>query len=45
MEIVYKILVGKPGARRKLGRPMSRWWMILNWILKKQGKNISTGYI
>jgi hypothetical protein len=31
---VYRILVGRPEGRRRLGRPRRRW-MILNWIFQK----------
>jgi hypothetical protein len=31
----YTILVGKPEGRRPLGRPRSRGWTILKWILER----------
>jgi hypothetical protein len=33
----YRILVGKPEGRRPLGRPRSRWGIILKWILRNVG--------
>jgi len=32
---VYRVLVGKPGGRRALGRPRHKWGIILRWILRK----------
>jgi hypothetical protein len=29
---VYRVLVGKPGGKRPLGRPRRRWRIILRWI-------------
>jgi hypothetical protein len=31
----YRLLVGKSGGKRPLGRPRRRWWIILGWILEK----------
>jgi hypothetical protein len=32
----YRILVGKPGGKRPLGRPRCRWVdNVLKWILKR----------
>jgi len=33
----HRVLVGKPGGRRPLGRPKHRWGMVLKWIFKKWG--------
>jgi hypothetical protein len=30
---VYKVLVGKPGGKRPLGRPRRRWEDGIKWIL------------
>jgi hypothetical protein len=30
----YKMLVGKPDIKKPLGRPRSRWDIILKWIVK-----------
>jgi hypothetical protein len=30
----YRIVVGRPKGRRPLGRPRSRWEIILKWIFK-----------
>jgi hypothetical protein len=32
---VFKIITGKPTGNRPLGRPISRWKAMLQWILKK----------
>jgi hypothetical protein len=31
----YRILVGKPGGNKLLGRPVYRWDDILKWILER----------
>jgi hypothetical protein len=36
----YRILVGKPGGKRPLGKPRRRWGITLNWILEKQSRVI-----
>jgi hypothetical protein len=33
-----KIVVGKPEGKRPLGRPNSRWRLILEWIVGKWGE-------
>jgi hypothetical protein len=33
----YKILIGKPGGKKSLGRRRSRWEELLRWILGKHG--------
>jgi hypothetical protein len=32
---MYIIFVGKPEAKRPLGRPRRTWGIILKWILRK----------
>jgi hypothetical protein len=32
---VYRLLVGKPEAKRPLGRPRLGGWIILGWILER----------
>jgi hypothetical protein len=32
----YRVLMGKPGGRRPLGRPR----IILKWIFEKKGKDV-----
>jgi hypothetical protein len=32
----YRLLVGKPRAKRPLGRPRVHGWIILRWILERQ---------
>jgi hypothetical protein len=32
---VYRLLVGKPGVKRSLGRQDKGWWIILGWILER----------
>jgi hypothetical protein len=32
----YRILVGKPGGKRPLGRPGRRWGIILKWTLERE---------
>jgi len=32
---VYRVLVGKPGGRRPLGRPRLRWEDTIKWIFRK----------
>jgi hypothetical protein len=34
---VHRVLVGKPGGKRPLGRPRLRWVDKLWWIFKKWG--------
>jgi len=34
---VYRVLVGKPGGKRSLGRPRRRWRIILRWIFRNWG--------
>ena len=29
---LYRVLVGKLEAKRPLGRPRRRWWIILGWV-------------
>jgi hypothetical protein len=46
MRNAYKISVGKPGRKRLLGRPGSKWReLILQWILGKWGGKMWSGYI
>jgi len=44
MRHAYKILFGKPEGKRLLGRPGCRR-QILEWILRKQGGQVWTGFI
>jgi hypothetical protein len=39
----YRILVGKPEGKKPLGRPRSRGWTILKWILERQDGMIWIG--
>ena len=32
---VYRVLMGKPEVKRPLGRPTSRWGIILKYVFKK----------
>ena len=32
---MYRVLVGKPGGRRPLGRPRLRWEDTIKWIFRK----------
>jgi hypothetical protein len=32
---VYRVLVGKTEGKRPLGRPRSRWGIILRWVFRK----------
>jgi hypothetical protein len=32
---VYRVLLGKPERKRRLGRHRRRWRIILRWIFKK----------
>jgi hypothetical protein len=41
---VYKVLVGRPGAKRPLGRPRRRWSITLRWTLGRQGSMEQTGF-
>jgi hypothetical protein len=45
MKTAYKILIGKPEGKRKLERRRRRWGIILEWILRKLGDNLWTGFI
>ena len=40
---VYRVLVGKLEGRRPLGRPRSRWWIILGWISRRWDVGIWIG--
>jgi hypothetical protein len=40
---LYRVLVGKPKGKRALGRPRSRWGIILWWILRKWDVWVWTG--
>jgi hypothetical protein len=33
----YRVLVGKPGGNRPLGRPRRRWENNIKWILRETG--------
>jgi hypothetical protein len=33
--VVYRVLVGKSGGKRPMGRPRRRWEDILRWIFRK----------
>jgi hypothetical protein len=41
----YRILVGKPGGKRPLGRPGVGGWTILKWILEIQNGMLWIGLI
>jgi hypothetical protein len=45
MSIPYKILVGKLGGKRPLGRPRCRWEDNIKWILWKKGWRVRVGFI
>jgi hypothetical protein len=42
---VYRVLVGKPEGKRRMGRPRRRWEdnMALRWIFKKYDVRVWTG--
>jgi len=40
---VYRVLVGKPGRKRLLGRPRHRWEIILRWIFRKWDVGVWSG--
>jgi hypothetical protein len=41
---VYRVLVGKPGGKRPLGRPRHRWEdNIIGWIFRKWDVGVWTG--
>jgi hypothetical protein len=40
---VYRVLVGKPEGKRQLGRPRSRWGIILGCIFRKCTVGVGTG--
>jgi hypothetical protein len=31
----YRVLIGKPERKMKVGRPDARGWIILTWILER----------
>ena len=35
MRCSYKVLVGKPEGTRQLGKPRSKWQVILRWLYRK----------
>jgi hypothetical protein len=41
----YRILTGRPGGRRPLGRPRHRWEHNTKWIFKKWDGGTWTGLI
>jgi hypothetical protein len=41
----HRLLVGKPGGRRSLGRPRRIWGIILKWILERWDGGAWTGSI
>jgi len=41
---VHRVLVGKLEGRRPLGRPRSRWRIILRWIFTKLEGVVGTGW-
>jgi hypothetical protein len=41
---VHRVLVGKPGGKRSLGRPRRRWGIILRWIFRKLEGVVGTGW-
>jgi hypothetical protein len=45
MRIAYNILIAKPEGKRLLGRPRSRWKIILEWILGTHVGKLWTGCI
>jgi hypothetical protein len=45
MRNAYKILVGKTGGKRLLGRPRHRWGIILKLILWKSVLGLWIGFI
>jgi hypothetical protein len=40
---VHRVLVGKPEAKRPLGRPRRRWEIILRWIFRTLEGVVETG--
>jgi hypothetical protein len=40
---VYRVLVGKPEEKSKLGRPRRRWEDILRWIFRKWDVGVWSG--
>ena len=40
---VYRVLVGKPEGKRRLGRPRRRWWIILGRISRRWDVGMWTG--
>jgi len=40
---VYRVLVGKPEAKRTLGRPRRRYGIILRWTFRKWDVGVRTG--
>ena len=41
---MYRVLVGKPEAKRPLGRPRRRWEDNIKWILRKWEGVVGTGW-
>jgi hypothetical protein len=41
---VYRVLVGKPGGKRPLGRPRHRWEDNIRMDLKEVGCGVWTGF-
>jgi len=41
--VVYRVLVGKAGGKRPLGRPRHRWRILLRWIFWKWNVGVWTG--
>jgi hypothetical protein len=45
MRNACNISVGKPEGKRPLERLKRRWEMKLEWVLRKQGQKVSTGWV
>jgi hypothetical protein len=41
---VYKVLVGKPEGRRRLGRPRRRWEDGIRMVLREIGRGVWIGF-
>ena len=41
----HRVLVGKPGGKRPLGRPRPRWEDNIKWIFRKWEGIVGTGWI
>jgi hypothetical protein len=42
---MYRLLVGKPGEKRTLGRPRRRYWITLKCILERYNGLVWTGLV